>query len=142
MKHILPLLAIILTTTAAAQVRPYAGIGGGWMENTQQISAELKVGTMIGNASIEASAAFSQYVPFQHSIRVGYQLGEKLYLTPQAGRLWHFYGNGKESASRWSYGAEIGYIFNMDGTNGEGMDVRLTLGYFGNYGGLGFRVGF
>ena len=142
MKTILPLIAILISTTVTAQIRPYVGMSASYMTNTQQISGELKAGAMIGNASIEASAAFSQVVPFQHSIRVGYQVGQRAYITPQIGHIWHFYGNGKQSTSHWSYGAEIGYIFDMTGTHGEGMDVRVTLGYFGNYGGLGFRVGF
>lgn len=136
------ILILLIASTATAQVKPYAGVSGGYMTNTQQLSYEIKAGAMIGNASIEASAALSQYVPFQYSIRAGYQFGQRAYITPQIGHIWQFYGNGKQSNTMIGYGAEIGYIVDMTGTYGEGVDLRITAGYFGRYGGVGIRVGF
>lgn len=141
MKKALAMAALIVAINSSAQVHPFFGGGVGYLNNP---AATMKAGVQAGRFNIEASVAFSQVVPFQNSLKVGYSFGENWYVIPYAGVAYYAYAshNKSDNYAKPAVGLEAGKHINLSGTNGEflieGFDLFAEV--FGKYIGAGFKV--
>ena len=137
------LIAILFSVPVFGQINPY--IGGG-LGSLNGVSVTMKGGVQVADrVIIEAAAAFSQQLPYQHSLKAGYRVGAYTdwYAIPFVGVVQHHYGQDSKNLNevRFAAGIEAGRRINLDGTNGEFLNrFDLFVEYFGKYGGVGFRV--
>ena len=138
------IIAGLLLLTAAsvlAQPKPFFGGSVGHLNNA---AVEMKAGVMIKNVVLEASTAFSAQVPFQHSVKLGYNIGERWYAIPSAGAAFHTFAqhDKQKNYAKLAAGLELGYRIDLWGTYGgdvlSSADVHVT--YFGSYAGAGVKL--
>lgn len=139
------LIAVVLLFPIGvmAQVRPFFGGGLGYLNNA---SIEMKAGVMVDNFLLEGTTAFSAVVPFQHSIKLGYNFGEKWYAIPSAGAAFYTFAqeDKERNYTKFAVGLEAGRRIDLWGTYGGDVfsSADIHISYFGKWVGVGMKMVF
>lgn len=135
---------ILLTAVSVlAQPKPFFGGSAGYLNNA---AVDMKAGVMMNNVVLEASTAFSAVVPFQHSLKLGYNIGSKWYVIPSAGAAFYTFSDQdkQKNYTKFAAGLEAGYRIGLWGKQGgdvfSSADVHAV--YFGKYIGAGMKMVF
>ena len=135
------ILILLLPFTSIAQIRPFFGGGIGHLKG---VAVEVKAGATVGNVIVEGAAAFSQVLPFQHSIKVGYSVGSDWYATPFVGAAFYNYSQDAKDKNytRPAAGIEAGRRIDLTGTYGGEVfsAAQIHISYFGRWLGVGIRM--
>ena len=141
MKYLI--VVLLFPIGVMAQVRPFFGGGLGYLNNA---AIEMKAGVMVDNVMLEAATAFSAVVPFQHSLKLGYNFGETWYAIPSAGAAFYTFAqeDKERNYTKFAVGIEAGRRIDLWGTYGgdvfSSADVYISV--FGKWKGIGFKMQF